>query len=289
MTRPPTARRVVDWTALKEGALTLPKAERAVVGGTWRERMRQEHLAVGAFSLLTQELAEQGCDAAVLSLVARAVADEVRHTKVCGQSAVAMLGPSAVPKAWRGLPTVPPHDGLDARTRVLLHMVEMCCLSETLTGVFFTEMIARASNTAARTVVESLLEEEIDHGRVGWAYLATRRESLGGLAEALPSMLDRTFGTRAASARPKARERRDGGLRVRARWRLRADLQAHLAGRGRPRLRADRRRLDAVAHNLGHPARLVTTMDQMVHVRVLGRVALVGCGGQVVGRVSGAR
>lgn len=194
MTRPPTARRVVDWGALQEGVRALPEAERVVVGGTWRERMRQEHLAVGAFALLTQELAEQGCDAAVLSLVARAAADEVRHTEACGRVAVAMLGQEAVPKAWCGLPKIPLHEGLDARTRVLLHMVEMCCLSETQTGVFFAEMIARASNTAARMVVESLLEDEIDHGRVGWAYLATRRESLDGLAEALPAMLDRTFG-----------------------------------------------------------------------------------------------
>jgi hypothetical protein len=76
-------------------------------------------------------------------------------------------------------------------------MVEMCCLSETLTGVFFTEMHARATNPMARTVVESLLEDEIDHGRVGWAYLAarTQQSTLSGLASALPSMLDRTFGT----------------------------------------------------------------------------------------------
>ena len=190
------AHREIDWETLDGATRQLPETSRAVIGGTWRERMRQEHLAVGAFALLTRELAEQGCDAAVLGLVARASADEVRHAEICRRVAVSMLGEDAVPRAWRGLPKVPPHVESDARTRVLLHVVEMCCLSETLTGVFFTEMHARASHPVARAVVESLLEDEIDHGRVGWAYLAarTRDGTLGGLAEALPSMLDRTFG-----------------------------------------------------------------------------------------------
>jgi hypothetical protein len=158
--------------------------------------MRQEHLAVGAFSILTQELAEQGCDTAVLSLAARASADEVRHAEVCGRVAAAMLGSPSVPLSWRGLPKVPPHAAADGATRVLLHVVEMCCLGETLTGVFFAEMHARARDATARVVVESLLEDETDHGRLGWAYLAIRARdrTLGGLSEALPKMIDRTFG-----------------------------------------------------------------------------------------------
>jgi hypothetical protein len=192
----PAERRPVAWDALEEAARSLPAHSREVVGGTWRERMRQEHLAVGAFAIITQELAQVGCDATVLGLVARASADEVRHTEICGRMAMALLGADAVPRAWRGLPRLPPHTGADASTRALFHVVEMCCLSETLTGVAFAEMHARAAHPAARAVVESLLEDEIDHGRVGWAYLATRARSgtLAGLAEALPAMLDRTFG-----------------------------------------------------------------------------------------------
>lgn len=191
-----TERRPIAWEALEQAARLLPVHAREVVGGTWRERMRQEHLAVGAFAILTQELAQIGCDGVVLGLVARASADEVRHAEICRRMAVALLGAEAVPRAWRGLPNLPAHEGADASTRALLHVVEMCCLSETLTGVVFAEMHARATHPAARAVVESLLEDEIDHGRVGWAYLATRARDgkLAVLAEALPAMLDRTFG-----------------------------------------------------------------------------------------------
>jgi hypothetical protein len=88
------------------------------------------------------------------------------------------------------------HRGAARSERVLFHVVEMCCLSETLTGVYFTEMLARATSTATRGALESLLEDEIDHGRAGWAYLATRsrEKTLDGLDHALPEMMDRTVG-----------------------------------------------------------------------------------------------
>jgi len=194
--RTSATRRPIAWAAFEEAARSLPDGSRAVIGGTWRERMRQEHLAVGAFAQLTQELAQIGCEGAVLELVARASSDEVRHAEICRRVATAMLGEGDVPRAWRGLPKIPMHPRHDAPSRALFHVVEMCCLSETLTGVFFTEMHARATFQPTRTVVESLLEDEIDHGRVGWAYLATRARarSLEGLAQALPEMLARTFG-----------------------------------------------------------------------------------------------
>jgi hypothetical protein len=187
------ARRALDWDALD--VARLGAAGRRTVGATWRERQRQEHLAVGAFSLLARELAEVGCDAVVLSLVTRAACDEVRHAEICRRFAVALLGARQVPARFKGLPKVPMHAGATPEARALFHVVEMCCLSETITGVYFTEMLARTTDRVAREAIESLLEDEIDHGRVGWAYLAerARERSTEGLAEALPAMLTRTL------------------------------------------------------------------------------------------------
>lgn len=188
------ARRTIAWDRLQ--AQALGAGGRSIVGGSWRERMRQEHLAVGAFALLARELAEEGCSTVVLSLVTRAASDEVRHAEICRLFAVALLGEREVPARFRGLPRVPMHAGATRAERVLYHVVEMCCLSETLTGVYFTEMIARSTDPVAREAVESLLEDEVDHGRVGWAYLAerARERRLGHLAKELPAMLERTFG-----------------------------------------------------------------------------------------------
>lgn len=186
-------RRAPAWNELDPHVLGARGRE--TVGGSWRERMKQEHLAVGAFALLARELAEVGCDTVVLSLITRASSDEVRHADICRRFAVALLGAEAVPTRVRGLPKVPMHHDASPEARVLFHVVEMCCLSETLTGVYLTEMLARSTHPVARTAIESLLEDEIDHGRVGWAYLAerAREKRITGLAEALPAMLDRTF------------------------------------------------------------------------------------------------
>jgi hypothetical protein len=151
---------------------------------------------VGAFALLAQELAEDGCDPVVLSLVTRAANDEVFHTEVCRRMAVALLGEAEVPARLQGLPKVPAHAEASPEERVLLHVVEMCCVSETITGVYFTEMLARTTQPAARAALESLLKDEIDHGRVGWAYLSTRARDarLDGLAAALPALIERSVG-----------------------------------------------------------------------------------------------
>jgi hypothetical protein len=188
------ARRRIAWEAWDTSA--LGDAARAKLGDAWRSRQRQEHLAVGAFSLLAGELAAEGCPPVVLALAARAASDEVRHAEICRRLAVGFLGEAAVPARYHGVPRVPRHAGADAAGRALYHVVEMCCLSETFTGVYLTEMLARATHPVARAAVESLLEDEVDHGRVGWAYLASRRAEgrLAGLAEALPAMLDRTMG-----------------------------------------------------------------------------------------------
>jgi hypothetical protein len=187
------ARRALAWENLD--AETLGDEGRRTVGATWLGRMKQEHLAVGAFALLARELAEEGCEPVVLSLVTRASCDEVRHAEICRRFAVELLGPGAVPASFRGLPKVPMHARATRADRVLFHVVEMCCMSETLTGVYFTEMLARTKDVVAREAIESLLEDEIDHGRVGWAYLAQRSRGgpIDGLGEALPAMLERTF------------------------------------------------------------------------------------------------
>jgi len=182
--------RDIAWAELD--ARELAPEKRAVVGASWRERARAEHLAVGAFALIAQELAQEGCDPIVLALATKASWDEVRHAETCRKMAIA-LG-EKMPKAYRGLPKVPMHADADATTRVLLHVIEMCCLSETITGVYFTEMHRRATHPIARAVIASLLEDELDHGRLGWAYLAARHRAgaLDGLVDALPAMIERT-------------------------------------------------------------------------------------------------
>jgi hypothetical protein len=227
------ARRDLRWEELDAGPLST--AQREVVGSGWRARMVQEHLAVGAFALLARELAEEGCGSAVLSLVTRASSDEVRHAEVCRRFAVALLGEAAVPGRVRGLPRVPMHEGAHPADRVLLHVVEMCRLSETLTGVYLTEMLARTTEPVARAAVESLLEDEVDHGRLGWGYLAECVQEKPGrmfaLSAALPAMFERSF-ARVFEAASHAPGPDDAALEPFAHLGLRASAEIYRASLG---------------------------------------------------------
>lgn len=185
--------REIPWERLL--ASEIPVATRTTVGRAWASRMRQEHLAVGAFAQIALELAEDGCDPVVLELITRASSDEVRHATICGRVAAALLGDSAVPTIQRGVPSIPKHEGAPLSQRVLFHVVEMCCLNETFTGVYLTEMLARTTHPTVRAALESLLADEIDHGRAGWAYLATRMGDPGlqGLVTVLPELVARSM------------------------------------------------------------------------------------------------
>jgi hypothetical protein len=184
--------RDIAWDALDlEG---LDATERARMGAEWAHRMKQEHLAVGAFAMITRELAEVGCEPTILALMAKASCDEVRHTEICRRFAVAALGAQAFGRV-RGVPKIPAHPDYSMSIRALLHAVEMCCLGETCTGVYLTAMHERATHPTARRALEALLEDEIDHGRVGWGLLASADDaSRSVVARELPAMAARMLG-----------------------------------------------------------------------------------------------
>jgi hypothetical protein len=172
----------IPWNSPVDLALS-PDARR-LVGEAWRARWTQEHLAVGAFSLLAVELAGLGCDSVILAMVTRAAADEARHADICRRLAARHLGEAEVGTLVRGVPGFAAYPGRSPAERALLHVVEMCCLNETFTGAYFTEMVERTTDPLARAAVLSLLEDEIDHGRVGWAYLASaRRDGHAGVLD----------------------------------------------------------------------------------------------------------
>jgi hypothetical protein len=172
----------------------LTKRQRAVLASDWERRMYQEHLAVGAFALLTTELASVGCDPIVLSLVTRASSDEVAHAEVCRRLAE-VFGGAPLTGQSRGVPKIPSHACENEAMRIVLHMIEMCCIGETLTTCFFSEVIARTTSEPLREILAFLLEDEIDHGRVGWAHLAGATSTeRARVAAVLPTLIEGRIG-----------------------------------------------------------------------------------------------
>jgi len=160
----------------------LTAEERAIATAVWAGRAESELRAAGSFAFIAEVLAAAGAPADLVSLARRAIADEQRHAQICWRVATALAG-RAIP-APRRLPVpIPRHRGASTELRRVLHIVGQSCLNET-TGSAFLEL-CRAGATAplASAALHELLADEIDHARIGWAFVASPAVDAGARAE----------------------------------------------------------------------------------------------------------
>ena len=161
----------------------------------WEQRALLELRVAGYFAQLLTELLAVGADAEVLRLVSRAPHDEIRHAEICRATASAYAG-REVPWPKPGPTPIDPHEGVPAELVPTLHVANMCCVNETIAGAWLEACYAMADAPLAKQAIRSLLREEIDHGRIGWAHLASRHVTprmRAALGKWLPAMLDATL------------------------------------------------------------------------------------------------
>ncbi len=158
----------------------------------WSFRMRAEHDATLRFSRLAERLSGSGAHGAVVTMARSAAADERRHTDLCGDL-VAHLG-GAPPE----LPSAPPREvapsGLTARERVLYEVVALSCITETLSTALLGAIEEASTDSLVTHTAHSILRDEVQHSRLGWAHLAAEKGRGAGptIAEYLPAMLQGT-------------------------------------------------------------------------------------------------
>lgn len=150
----------------------LTAAERRVAIAVWHGRAEAELRASGSFSHLASELADAGAPAELVALARRAIADELRHGAICWQVACAFAG--AELPAPRRLPVlIPELPGASESLRRVMHVVGMCCLNETTGSAFLEVCREGARGPLVCGALHELLTDEIDHARLGWAFVAT--------------------------------------------------------------------------------------------------------------------
>jgi hypothetical protein len=114
----------------------------------------------------------------------RAADDEERHSEICRQLAERYGGAPVAGPVVKDL-ELPSFGCADERLEVALHVAGMCCINETIATAWIEECLSGATAPIALAANRAHLREEIDHARVGWAYLASRsitparREELG--------------------------------------------------------------------------------------------------------------
>jgi hypothetical protein len=150
----------------------LSKEGRAVLADIWQERGGSELRVGGGFSAIAAQLVEHGAAQGVLEIVARAVRDEVHHAEIAVEMAARYRGDTPVwpPAQPVNIPVLAP---AESHLRATLLVVAMCCINETLACAVLERQLSQATSPLTRAALQTVLSDEIDHGRAGWAHIAS--------------------------------------------------------------------------------------------------------------------
>ena len=167
----------------------FPKSARSRAAGVWAFRARAEAIASGRFVQLGRDLADVNAPQVVVELAQRAAEEEARHIEIC-MELVECLG------AHIEKPATPdfrlPEQLKNKQRMVLLQMVGTSCINETISATVLAEMMRRAESGQMHDSIQEILRDEIDHGRMGWAYVAhlAQQGEVGFVGERLPFLLE---------------------------------------------------------------------------------------------------
>ena len=172
-------------TVLKD----FPLHARERAAGVWGYRAHAEAIASGRFVQLARDLTDVGAPQVVVDLAHRGSEEEDKHISLC-MDLVEALGAriERPPK-----PDFQLGDNLvDKEKTVLLQMVGTSCINETVSATVLAEMMRRAEEGLVHDTIQEILRDEIDHGRMGWAFLAhfAQKNNVGFVGAYLPKLLD---------------------------------------------------------------------------------------------------
>jgi hypothetical protein len=160
----------------------LSRDEREIATAVWAGRADAELRAGGSFAYLADVLPAAGADPSLVALARRAITDERRHSELCWRLASRYAG-RELPPPQRLPVSIPRHRKASIELRRVLHVVGMSCLNETTGSAFLEQCRAGASSPLARAALHELLSDEIDHARLGWAFVASPAVSAAMRAE----------------------------------------------------------------------------------------------------------
>jgi hypothetical protein len=149
----------------------LSKANRERLAHVWLYRAATERRVADSFEVIEASLRRRGAPEPLVALAARAVDDEYRHTELSRVVASRFAGRELAAPARLPL-ELPRHEGASDALRDTLFVVGQCVLNETTASAFLESCLDHARGALARAALRELLSDEVEHGRLGWSYLA---------------------------------------------------------------------------------------------------------------------
>jgi len=153
----------------------LVDAAGAVIAQVWAVRHGVETGASLRFAALSEGMRAAGAPATLVELAARASADEVRHAAHCAD--ILRSRGAEVPPPETRLLFFGPRD-LGPEQRLTYEVVAQSCISETESMATLVTLLDAASDAHLQAILQELARDEVQHARLGWAYLAWARNRL---------------------------------------------------------------------------------------------------------------
>ncbi len=151
----------------------MPAAQRTVLARLWWSQAATERRVAHSFAVVHGALSRLEVDGGIVATAARAVDDEHRHAALCQAMAARYMGaePAPAPELPFSHPLHPA--ARSEEVRGALYVVGQCVFNETFASAYLAACLDAATHPLARFALRELLTDEIDHARVGWAFLAT--------------------------------------------------------------------------------------------------------------------
>ena len=165
---------------ISRSALALPErddtigqldgAQRRACATYWALRGQSERRAGEVLAAVADDLRGLGAPAPLVEAAEAAVAQEATHADLCGRVAATYdpAAASAVPPL-----ALPPDEHEVSPLARVQHVVGFCCISETFASAYLAGCREAAASPLARAALHLLLADEVGHGQLGWAFLAS--------------------------------------------------------------------------------------------------------------------
>jgi hypothetical protein len=162
-------------------------AVRREMAELWAFRALAEASAGRRLLRVAGRLERIDADPALIALARRAAGDELRHQRLCEETA-RLFGEVEVPPL---VPTEVTGPADDRRDRAIYEVVAACCVSETLNVRVMAASLVGTRHEGLRRVQKEILRDEVDHSALGWRFVEqeARRQELAFLGPMIPGML----------------------------------------------------------------------------------------------------
>lgn len=173
------------WSANVEPELAgLSRAQRRSLAQHWTEAGRAEHASIAAFSRFALQLMALGAPADLVAEATRAMADEIKHTRLCLGVASAAAGQEV------GLGPIDIGGSMDGEVipaTVLVDTIREGCINETICAAQAQAAFGDSVDGEIRAALEGIAADEQRHSALAWRtvkWILSEHPHLNPLAQA---------------------------------------------------------------------------------------------------------